>query len=131
VDSDLAPLASTAATTLVGLLVTDGWEQAKDAVVGLWRRVSPAHADTVITSLNDTRTALLADDDEAAARTRISEWQDRLARVGASDPDLVGELFDTLARLRPAALPRVEMTARASGHGQVHQAGRDMTIARR
>jgi hypothetical protein len=125
-DSNLDVLASTATTTLAQLLVTDAWEQAKNAVVALWRRVRPAHADTVASSLDDTRAALLAGDD-AAVRGHVCDWQDRL--VGTGDPDLVRELLDALANLESVVPPRTELRARASGHGRVYQSGRDMSIA--
>jgi predicted nucleic acid-binding protein len=41
VDPELAVLTSTAAATVVQLLATAAWEQAKNAIVGLWRRVLP------------------------------------------------------------------------------------------
>jgi hypothetical protein len=42
VDAELSVWTSTAATTVVQLLATAAWEQARSAVGGLWRRVHPA-----------------------------------------------------------------------------------------
>lgn len=125
VDSELAALVPTAAATLVQLLVTDAWARAKDSIVGLWRTTHPTHVDSVVTALDDTRAALRAGGDTDA---RVDEWRERLTRLATDEPDLARALFDLLADLAPS---HVRMTAHATDHGRVYQAGRDLSITER
>jgi hypothetical protein len=141
-DSELAALASTAATALVKALTTDGWEAVKSGTGALWRRVHAEHAETIETEIVSTRTEILAAREAADTETEtslIEEWQRRLVRLLREDP----ELADALTRLvedqwypllpsskhgRPSS---VQMEAEASGHGRTYQAGRDMRIVER
>jgi len=87
----MAALAATAATTLVASLATDGWERAKSAMGGLWRRVYPDRADAVEADLVDIRAEVLAAraaGDEQAEQVLADEWRSRLRRLLASDPRL-------------------------------------------
>jgi hypothetical protein len=79
VDPELAVLTSTAATTVVQLLATAAWEQAKSAVVGLWRRVHPERAEMVQAELEDSRAEVLAArqvGDEQIEQALVGEWQE-------------------------------------------------------
>ncbi|MGH3688008.1 MAG: hypothetical protein ACRDSM_23780, partial [Pseudonocardiaceae bacterium] len=58
-DPELTALTAMAATTVVQLLATTAWEQAKNAVGELWRRVHPDRAETVQAELEETRLELL------------------------------------------------------------------------
>jgi hypothetical protein len=140
VDAELAALISAAATTLVQLLATDSWERAKSVVSSLWERVHPDHAEVVQAELADSRDAVLAArsaGDEEAERDVEIEWRGRLRHLVATDPSIASELSDLLESLRAALSAseqgqtgHIEMHARASGHGQVYQAGRDQHITR-
>jgi hypothetical protein len=140
VDTELAALISAAATTLVQLLATDSWERAKSAVGSLWQRVHPDHAEVVQAELADSRDAVLAArsaGDEQAERDVEIEWRGRLRHLAATDPSIASDLADLLESLRAALSAseqgptgHIEMRARASGHGQVYQAGRDQHITR-
>ena len=57
-DSDLAALLSTAATTLVKAMTTDSWEQVKAAFARLWRR--PEQAEVVSADLAEGRCEVVA-----------------------------------------------------------------------
>lgn len=135
-EPELIALASTAATTVVARLATEGWEQARRGVVALWRRAHPERAETVEAELTEARAELLSArgaGDEQTERALAEEWQGRIRRLLTAAPQLAGELRSLVEELTPdtAAGPgaaQVRMTARASGHGRVYQAGRDQHI---
>lgn len=139
VDAELAALMSTAATALVQLLTTDGWERAKSAVGSLWQRVHPDSVATLAIELADSRAALLAArevGDDQAERDLEGEWRGRLGRLVAADPRVADELPQLLQELRAALSEtaeaqtgHIDMRAHASGHARVYQAGRDQHIS--
>ncbi|WP_405537917.1 hypothetical protein OG787_35160 [Streptomyces sp. NBC_00075] len=154
------PLAVAVGTALVGAMATDSWQQAKRALVALWRRVRPeAEVDTVGAEFGQARTRLLAALEGGAAPGAApgvdsgvtsgavsgvvaaleTDWQFRLHLLLREHPDLAGELRRVLdAELTPL-LPEeggtrggtVVMKAQASGSGRVYQAGRDQHITER
>lgn len=140
VDAELATVISTAATTLVRLLATDGWERAKTSLGSLWRRAHPDQPDAIDTDLADSRAAVLAARDsgnEQAERDLESEWRGRLRYLVAAEPALIAGLSELVQDLRAALSAvesaqggHIEMHAHASGHAQVFQAGRDQNIRR-
>jgi fumarate hydratase class II len=138
VDTELTALTSTAATTVVQLLATAAWEQAKTAVGGLWRRVYPERAETVQAELEETRTEVLAArqaGDEQVEQALVGEWHGRLRRLVAADPQLADDLRSVVAGLR-LVLAEVDcpqgatitMQATTFGKGRVNQAGRDLHV---
>jgi hypothetical protein len=137
VDSELTALTSTAATTVVQLLTTAAWEQAK-SVGGLWARVHPERAETVQAELEDSRTEVLAarhHGDEQVEQALVDEWQGRLRRLVASDPRLVDELRGVVAQLRSALVDAgppqgttITVQATTFGNSRVNQAGRDLHV---
>jgi hypothetical protein len=139
VDTELAQLISTAATALVQLLTTEGWERAKSAVGSLWQRVHPDRVAMLEVELGDSRAALLAArgvGDDQAERDLEGEWRGRLRRLVAADPQVADELPRLLQELRAALTEagvaqggHIDMRAHASGHAQVYQAGRDQHIS--
>ncbi len=137
-DSELVALTSMAATTLVQLLATEGWDQAKTAILGLWRRVHPERVETVQAELEDSRAEVLAAreiGDEQVEQVLMGEWQGRLRHLVAADPQLADELRRVVAELRSALAdddpPRgaaTSMQATAFGNSGVYQAGRDLHV---
>jgi hypothetical protein len=138
VDSELTALTSTAATTVVQLLATAAWEQGTSAVGRLWRRVHSERAQTVQAELEDSRAEVLAArkaGDEQVEQDLIGEWQSRLRRLVAADPQLVDELRRVVAELR-SALAEVDppqgamitMQATTFGNSRVNQAGHDLHV---
>jgi hypothetical protein len=137
-DPELAILTSTAATTVVQLLATAAWEQATSAVAGLWRRVHPERAQTVQAELEDSRTEVLAArqvGDEQVEQDLVGEWQGRLRRLVAADPQLVDELRRVVTQLRsalaetdPPQVTTITMHATTFGTSRVNQAGRDLHV---
>lgn len=134
-DPELTALTSIAATTVVQLLATAAWEQAKTAVGGLWRRVHPERATTVEAELAESRTAVIAARQAGNAQVEealVHEWSGRLGRLMSADPQLADELRHLVAQLRPLladAAPQgstTTMQATAFGNSRVIQAGRDV-----
>jgi hypothetical protein len=137
-DSELMALTSTAATTVVQLLATAAWEQAMSAVGALWRRVHPQRAETVQAELEDSRAEVLAArqvGDEQVEQALVGEWQGRLRRLVAADPQLVDDLRRVVTELHLALADAdspqgatITMQAMAFGSSRVNQAGRDLHV---
>lgn len=136
-DPELTTLTSIVATTVVKLLTTSAWEQAKTAVGGLWRRVHPERAETVEAELAVSRTEVIAA--QQAGNTQVEqalvdEWRGRLWRLVAVDPLLADDLRRVLAELRllvADAAPQyttITMQATAFGDSRVNQAGHDLHV---
>jgi hypothetical protein len=137
VDIELTEVATAAATTIVKLLATSGWEQAKNAVTELWRRRHPERADTVEAELVDGHAELVAaQDKEVAEADLVAEWNPRLRRLAGTYPSGVAELrgllevlTPLLTRMRDDEPGSVTMQATSFGSSRIHQAGRDMHIS--
>lgn len=122
-DAELAALASSGATTLVGAMVSDAWAQVRDRVAGYFARRDDggpgAAADTVAGELDVARAELTSaarqDDAEAAADIE-AEWRARLRRLLRSDPEAADRLRALLAELEPLAAP----PAPPAVHNEVH-----------
>jgi hypothetical protein len=132
-DAEIAALSSAAAATLVTLMTTDGWDGAKKALAGLWRRRHPDQAQAVEADLDvahaDARAALAAGDEQALADL-VAEWRARLSALLAGDAALATELRRLIEDLRLTAggAGRVVMRATARDQSRVYQAGRDQTV---
>lgn len=101
-EAELAALAASGATTLVGLMVSESWEQAKTRLARLLGRRGAA--DSAEAELRRTEQALAtarsAHDDEAEDRLR-GDWQARILDILTTDPDRGEELLRLLAQLAP------------------------------
>lgn len=138
VDLELTALISTAAATMVQLLATEVWEQAKTAIGGLWRQTHPERVETVQAELVESRAEVLAArevGDEQVEQALVSEWHNRLRRLVATDPQLAVELQRVVVKLRSALAdtdpPRgvtITMQATALGNSRVNQAGHDLHV---
>jgi hypothetical protein len=138
VDPELTALTSTAATTVVKLLATTAWEQAKSAIGGLWRRTHPERVETVQAELEDSRTEVLAArqvGNDQVEQALVDEWHGRLRRLVAADPQLVNDLRGVVAQLRSALADAdsqegatITMRATTFGNSRVNQAGRDLHV---
>jgi hypothetical protein len=127
VEPEFRTLASTAATTLVPLLVTDGWAAIRSAFVGLCERVQPEQTDTVRADLVKARAELIAArlaDDGTVEETLIGEWQLRLDRLLAADPSVAADLRHLLLSVpRPSFIGTITVQATASANGWLYQVG--------
>lgn len=132
-------IVSTAATSLVGAMATDAWQQARAALVAWWRRIRPNQADQVDAALAESRdrvlTARQARDEDAESHL-VAAWGARLTALLRDDPALADELRRLIDDEIAPILRREDSTrtgshefrAEASGHGRVYQAGRDQNI---
>ncbi|GAA3171758.1 MULTISPECIES: hypothetical protein [Streptomyces] len=139
-DPYLLTLAGTAGTSLVGLLVAEGWQQTRDGVVTVWRRFRPQTADEVGRDLDASRaTALDAAESEGPDVTGPLQgrWAARFGELLAEHPEAADELRDLLEqweRRSPDGRPTdggVRMEAHATDHGRIYQAARDIHITER
>ncbi|MEU6512278.1 hypothetical protein [Streptomyces sp. NPDC046942] len=137
-DPEIVALAGTAGSTLVALMVTDGWQQARDGILQWWRRHSPDSAEDVAGVLESSRSAALAAHvsggsfDETLAR----DWAGRVAELITSRRDAEHELRTLLNGWDAAGDAQtvrggVHMEAHVTGSSRVYQAGRDQHITER
>jgi hypothetical protein len=138
-DPELVALASTGAATVVALLTTDAWGQAKTGLGSLWRHVHPDEARSIESDLAEARSTLLAataERSEQITRVVVGEWRDRILSLLAAEPWLADELRRVLQddlgpaldRAAGSAISTGGMHAKASGHSRIYQAGRDQHI---
>jgi hypothetical protein len=121
------------ATSLAGVMVTDGWAQAKHVVARLWRRARPGGTDAIADELDSTRAELLEahqTGDAGLADDLVAEWRSRLRRLLMTDPEAAAELGEVLLLLRkltadqPAAGHQVTFgPVVQTGSGTVNQVG--------
>ena len=93
------PIVVAFGTALVGAMATEVWQQARGAVVALWRRVCPQQADTVAADLEGLRGQVL--DARHAGRTEIERaligvWQGRVQQLLLDEPAAAAELRHVL-----------------------------------
>lgn len=103
------PLVLAAGTAVIGAMATEAWQQARAAVVRLWRRARPDQASAIEAELEATRGEVVAARQAADAATEqalADTWQRKLHTLVAADPRLAPELRrlldDDLAPLLPA-----------------------------
>ncbi|MFF7779013.1 hypothetical protein ACFZCG_31895 [Streptomyces tanashiensis] len=140
---DPITVAGLAGTALVGAMATDAWQQTRDGVVALWRRVHPERAEDVGAELTQLHTIVDDQQRNVAVDTALAQlWQLRLRDLLLADPALTTELTARLARLTEDIATHSARTegqivgtqhveAHASDSGRVYQAARDMTITER
>jgi hypothetical protein len=127
VEAELAGLAASGATTLVGLMVSDAWAQARERVARFFARGADgsAAAGELQESQQELRSARESGDAEAADDVE-AEWRTRLRRLLRADPAAAEELRALLTELGPLANggPAVVVHNTVSGgvqHGPVVQ----------
>jgi hypothetical protein len=89
------PLVLAAASAVVTAMATDGWQQAREAVVKLWRRSRPGHVPAIETDLDETRAEVIAAriaGDRVAEEGLVADWERKLRRLLDADPALGIEL---------------------------------------
>jgi hypothetical protein len=125
-DGELADLASSAATLIVGLMATDAWDQVKVKVAALWRRFRPGQSEVVESEL-DRGCLEVAGADEMVAAAVSREWESRLLHLMAADVAVTAELDRLVAGLRQIPVGQqaygVKQTAKVSGKSTVIQIG--------
>ncbi|MGP4048556.1 hypothetical protein [Streptomyces sp. 2A115] len=131
-DSELAALAASGATTLVSLMVTDSWTHARELVARFLARIGSDA--TAIADMADARTRLLTADDaehEQAINAVRAQWQVRLQQLVETGSVTRGEL-----RLLLTSLQQLDATSATQvrtvhndinggvQHGPIIQSGR-------
>ncbi|MFJ8844194.1 hypothetical protein ACIRFF_14975 [Streptomyces cyaneofuscatus] len=97
-DAELAALAASGATTLVGLMVTDGWAQAR----ARFARLLGNEQDDAEAELERSRAALISAGGGSTAREEAERfWRDRIATLLDAAPGAAQELRGALAETAP------------------------------
>ncbi|MGW2698757.1 hypothetical protein [Streptomyces sp. NPDC001340] len=111
---ELATLASSGATTLVGLMVTDSWGHIRTRMAALFRRHGPEEVQRVDAELEQSRADVIAATEAQDQQTQgdvQAEWRLRLRRLLASDPQVVAELreiLDEFSTLKASPGPAIQ-----------------------
>ena len=137
-DPELASLASTAGSTLVTLMTTDAWEQAKAKFLGFWRVTRPRTAQIIETHLDDTRAALTAQgtvEGDALATAYGSQWSSHIEELMADNGEakealiaLIADLSASLSQDERDMMTRVQISVRTSGHGTTNVLGHGIQL---
>ncbi|MFM9445531.1 hypothetical protein [Streptomyces acidiscabies] len=98
-EAELVALAGTGATTIVGLMATEAWDQVRQRVVRLFARGGDANA--MDDELTASRTALVAAPEEETADVTASVRM-RLRRLLAQNPEAAEELRLLVEEFTPA-----------------------------
>ncbi|MFJ4831192.1 hypothetical protein ACIP79_14900 [Streptomyces sp. NPDC088747] len=129
-EAELAALAASGATTLVGLMVSETWVQARDRLARFFARTGDERAvdEELSLSQGELAAAREADDDAAAADIEAA-WRTRLRRALQADPAAAEELRSLLAEIASddGREPRSTVHNTISGgvqHGPVFQGER-------
>lgn len=101
-EAELAALAASGATTLVGLMVSETWTRARDRLARFF--AGAEDETTVERELTASRAELMTAreaDDEAAAADIEDAWRTRLRLTLLADPGAAAELRALLAEMAP------------------------------
>jgi hypothetical protein len=102
------PLELAVASAVVSALATDAWQQARDAMVRLWRQARPAHVPAIEADLDDTHAEIAAAPGDAAEQALVADWELKLRRLVAADPGVALELRRVLDEELTPLLPPAE-----------------------
>ncbi|MET9773186.1 hypothetical protein ABZ023_02835 [Streptomyces sp. NPDC006367] len=122
-EAELAALAATGASTVVGLMVSDAWDQVRTRVVRLFARGGDeADTERELTAARSELLAVREAGDEDAASDVEEEWRLRLRRVLRADPEAARELRRLLDEIDPqhADRPGVSVHNSISGTATVN-----------
>jgi hypothetical protein len=104
VEAELAALAASGATTLVGLMVSETWTQARDRIAQFFARGGDeGSAGDELQLSQQELMAAHAERDELAGADIEAAWRTRLRRVLLADPEAAEEFRLLLAELDPNA----------------------------
>lgn len=95
---ELTALASSGATTLIGLMVTDGWQQVRRRFAALFGHQS-TDVDEELERSRNTLVAARQAMDPATAANLEAEWRSRLRQLLADDPGAAIQLHAVLEEL--------------------------------
>ncbi|WP_431042600.1 hypothetical protein ACQUSR_12195 [Streptomyces sp. P1-3] len=119
-EAEVAALAASGATTLVGLMVSDAWTQGRQRLVRFFARGGGEDAaeEELRASREELVAACEAGDEDAAADIEAG-WRQRLRRVLRADPEAAAELRLLLAELDPESERQQTATVHNSVSGVV------------
>ncbi|WP_035804903.1 hypothetical protein [Kitasatospora mediocidica] len=124
-EAEIVALATSGATTVVGLMATELWTEARGRFAALFGRRS----ESVCEDLDLAREELLAAEDRAGATTAAeAEWGNRLRRALSADPAAAAQLRSLLDELAPHTAPQASMSVHnnisdGTFHGMVIMTG--------
>ncbi|MET7570420.1 NB-ARC domain-containing protein [Streptomyces sp. NPDC005492] len=123
VEAELAALAVSGATTLVGLMVSESWERAKAGVARvLGRRASGGSAEEELRLSSEELARARAAGDEGAEEAARARWRQRLETLFREDPGAAEELGRLLADVAPdASRAFVNLVSGGTYYGPVFQ----------
>lgn len=99
-EAELAALAASGATTLVGLMVSETWAQARDRVARFFARGGDESSAGEELQLSQQELMVAhAEQDDLAGSDIEAVWRTRLRRVLLADPEAAEELRLLLAEL--------------------------------
>jgi phosphoglycerate-specific signal transduction histidine kinase len=138
-DSEIVALASTGASTIVALMATDSWHEAKSIVVGMWHKDMPEKKSQIDSQLVATRQAIVNATEsmsQETARQLERDWAQQFSELLQRDTEAVATLRHALEdRLQPALSTSQSergasavMRAVTYGQSRAYQAGRDQHI---
>ncbi|MFC5722022.1 hypothetical protein ACFP1Z_17800 [Streptomyces gamaensis] len=126
-EAELAALAASGATTLVGVMVSDAWGQAKGRLAWFFARGGDEEAaGEELSEAREELVAARAAEDAPLVADIEAGWRMRLRRVLQADPAAAEELRRLLAELEPeGGEPAGGVRNSVSGvvHGSVVQSG--------
>ncbi|MFH8533840.1 NB-ARC domain-containing protein [Streptomyces tendae] len=104
-EAELAALAASGATTLVGLMVSESWERVRNGVARILRRRASgdAAADEELQAAGDELEAARAAGDTHTPEVVRARLRHRLEEAFQADPGAAGELARLLSELAPDA----------------------------
>ncbi|WP_241827140.1 NB-ARC domain-containing protein [Streptomyces graminilatus] len=122
-EAELATLAASAATTLVGLIVSESWERAKGGVVRFFgRRASGEPAEDELRAEREELDRARSTGDSQAQERVHEHLRQRLAGIFRTDPRAAEELAQLLTALAPdASSTFVNLVSGGVNHGPVFQ----------
>ncbi|MFJ4797763.1 hypothetical protein [Kitasatospora purpeofusca] len=101
-EAEIAQLVTTGATTVVGLMATEAWTQARSRLAALFGR--GRNAEEVSAELEEIRVEVVrADGDAELVGDQAAELRNRLRRLLREDPRAAEELESLLREFAPRA----------------------------
>ncbi|MCX4684601.1 hypothetical protein OG401_09805 [Kitasatospora purpeofusca] len=124
-EAEIAQLVTTGATTVVGLMATEAWTQARSRLAALFGR--GRNAEEVSAELEEIRVEVVrADGDAELVGDQAAELRNRLRRLLREDPRAAEELESLLREFAPRQQSGATVHNEISHgtiHGSVVQAG--------
>lgn len=134
-ESELASLASTAGSTLVALLTTETWEQAKARFLRFWRRTRPLTANIIEKDLDRTRAALTESESTeygSLAKVLTSQWASRIEELLTEHKEAAADVTSLIADFNEylgiERTTQVQINATTSGHGTTNILGHGIQL---